>query len=103
MKKTKFSFLKNLFYTCLFILGLFSVKAQTKQLNKKDAIVIKEIYDESLTSRDTYKLLDHLCNNVGHRLSGSVGASKAVEWTEMIMNSYGFDKTYKQDLFVPNW
>ena len=21
----------------------------------------------------------------------------------MIMNSYGFDKTYKQDLFVPNW
>ena len=103
MKKTKFYFSKKLFFTCLFIFSLISLKAQTKELNKEDAIVIKEIYDESLTSRDTYKLLDHLCNNIGHRLSGSVGASKAVEWTEMIMNSYGFDKTYKQDLFVPNW
>ena len=103
MKNAKINIPQILFFTCLFIFGLFSVKAQTNQLNKEDAIVIKEIYDESLTSRDTYKLLDHLCNNIGHRLSGSVGASKAVEWTEMIMNSYGFDKTYKQDLFVPNW
>ena len=103
MKKTKFYFSKKLFFTCLFIFSLISINAQTKELNKEDAIVIKAIYDESLTSRDTYKLLDHLCNNIGHRLSGSAGASKAVEWTEMIMNSYGFDKTYKQDLFVPNW
>ena len=103
MKNAKFNILKVLFFTYLFIYSFFSIKAQTNGLDKEDVKVIKEIYDESLTSRDTYKLLDHLCNKIGHRLSGSIGASKAVEWTEMIMNSYSFDKIYKQDLFVPNW
>ena len=101
MKNAKFNILK-VFFTYLFIHSFFSIKAQTSGLNKED-VKIKGIYDESLTSRDTYKLLDHLCNKIGHRLSGSIGASKAVEWTEMIMNSYSFDKIYKQDLFVPNW
>ena len=103
MKNAKFNILKVLFFTCLFIYSFFSIKAQTNGLDKEDVKVIKGIFDESLTSRDTYKLLDHLCNKIGHRLSGSLGASKAVEWTEMIMNSYSFDKIYKQDLFVPNW
>ena len=103
MKNAKFNILKVLFFTYLFIHSFSSIKAQTSGLNKEDVKVIKGIYDESLTSRDTYKLLDHLCNKIGHRLSGSIGASKAVEWTEMIMNSYSFDKIYKQDLFVPNW
>ena len=103
MKNAKFNILKVLFFTYLFIYSFFSVDAQTNGLDKEDVKVIKGIYDESLTSRDTYKLLDHLCNKIGHRLSGSIGASKAVEWTEMIMNSYSFDKIYKQDLFVPNW
>ena len=103
MKNAKFNILRVLFFTYLFIYSFFSVDAQTNGLDKKDVKVINEIYDESLTSRDTYKLLDHLCNKIGHRLSGSIGASKAVEWTEMIMNSYSFDKIYKQDLFVPNW
>lgn len=103
MKNAKFNILRVLFFTYLFIYSFFSVDAQTNGLDKEDVKVIKEIYDESLTSRDTYKLLDHLCNKIGHRLSGSIGASKAVEWTEMIMNSYSFDKIYKQDLFVPNW
>ena len=103
MKNAKFNILRVLFFTYLFIYSFFSVDAQTNGLDKEDVKVIKEIYDESLTSRDTYKLLDHLCNKIGHRLSGSIGASKAVEWTEMIMNSYNFDKIYKQDLFVPNW
>ena len=103
MKNAKFNILRVLFFTYLFIYSFFSVDAQTNGLDKEDVKVINEIYDESLTSRDTYKLLDHLCNKIGHRLSGSIGASKAVEWTEMIMNSYSFDKIYKQDLFVPNW
>ena len=99
----KFNILRNYFLLIYLFIVSFLLDAQTNGLDKEDVKVIKEIYDESLTSRDTYKLLDHLCNKIGHRLSGSIGASKAVEWTEMIMNSYSFDKIYKQDLFVPNW
>lgn len=73
------------------------------ELNLDDTKVIKQLFDEALTTRETYSLLDHLCNNIGHRLSGSEGAAKAVEWTEKVMTDYGFDKVYKQDLFVPNW
>ena len=73
------------------------------ELNLDDTKVIKQLFDEALTTRETYSLLDHLCNNIGHRLSGSEGAVKAVEWTEKVMTDYGFDKVYKQDLFVPNW
>ena len=76
---------------------------QQPELNLEDTKTIKQLFDESLTTRETYNLLDHLCNNIGHRLSGSEGAAKAVEWTEQLMNDYGFDKVYKQDLFVPNW
>ena len=60
MKNAKFNILKVLFFTYLFIHSFFSIKAQTSGLNKEDVKVIKGIYDESLTSRDTYKLLDHL-------------------------------------------
>ena len=44
--KTKFYFSKTIF-TCLFIFSLISINGQTNELNKEDAIVIKEIYDES--------------------------------------------------------
>ncbi|MEM8896176.1 MAG: M20/M25/M40 family metallo-hydrolase, partial [Bacteroidota bacterium] len=77
--------------------------AQEQELNLEDTKIIKQLFDEALTTRETYGLLDHLCNNIGHRLSGSEGAANAVIWTEQVMNDYGFDKVYKQDLFVPNW
>lgn len=73
------------------------------ELDLEDTKIVKQLFDEALTSRETYQLLDHLCNNIGTRLSGSEGAAKAVDWTEQVMTDYGFDKVYKQDLFVPNW
>ena len=77
--------------------------APEPELNQEDTKTIKQFFDETLTSRETYQLLDHLCNTIGPRLSGSEGAAKAVDWTEQVMKDYGFDKVYKQDLFVPNW
>ncbi len=93
--------------TCLTITGCEQQPAEQVQsqpeLDIEDTKIIKQLFDEALTSRETYGLLDHLCNNIGHRLSGSEGAVNAVVWTEQVMNDYGFDKVYKQDLFVPNW
>ncbi len=77
--------------------------AEQPELNLEDAKVIKQFFDEALTSRETYNLLDHLCNKIGPRLSGSAEAASAVDWTEKVMNDYGFDNVYKQELFVPNW
>tara|TARA_B100001093_G_scaffold375000_1_gene360026 strand:- start:347 stop:1750 length:1404 start_codon:yes stop_codon:yes gene_type:complete len=103
MKKISFFFPIILPLTLLFFFNCNQKTDYQIDLNLEDVKVIKQFFDEALTSRETYNLLDHLSNKIGHRLSGSEGASKAVEWTEKIMNDYGFDKVYKQDLFVPNW
>ena len=103
MKKISFFFPIILPLTFLIFFNCNQKTDYQIDLNLEDLKVIKQFFDEALTSRETYNLLDHLSNKIGHRLSGSEGASKAVEWTEKIMNDYGFDKVYKQDLFVPNW
>ena len=103
MKKISFFFPIILPLTFLFFINCNQKTDYQIDLNLEDVKVIKQFFDEALTSRETFNLLDHLSNKIGHRLSGSEGASKAVEWTEKIMNDYGFDKVYKQDLFVPNW
>ena len=103
MKKISFFFPIILPLTFLFFFNCNQKTDYQIDLNLEDVKVIKQFFDEALTSRETYNLLDHLSNKIGHRLSGSEGASKAIEWTEKIMNGYGFDKVYKQDLFVPNW
>lgn len=73
------------------------------ELNLEDSKVIKQLFDEALTSRETYGLLEELCLDIGPRLSGSDEAAIAVAWTEKVMTDYGFDKVYKQDVMVPNW
>lgn len=40
---------------------------------------------------------------IGHRLSGSEGAAKAVEWAKRKMESYGFDRVILQPVMVPHW
>ena len=72
MKKIKIIISTKLFFSSLIFLISFLTLAQRDKLDVNDTKIIKEIFDESLTSRETYKLLDHLCNKIGHRLSGSV-------------------------------
>jgi hypothetical protein len=40
---------------------------------------------------------------LGHRLSGSEGAARAVQWAKRKMESYGFDRVTLQPAMVPHW
>ncbi|ENA1815620.1 M28 family peptidase [Flavobacterium psychrophilum] len=65
---------------------------------------LKEIYKSALTNSKYYAWLDDLSNKIGHRLSGSAGAQKAVEYTKSQMEALGgFDKVYLQEVMVPKW
>ncbi|EMY3583449.1 M28 family peptidase [Flavobacterium psychrophilum] len=65
---------------------------------------LKEIYKSALTNSKCYAWLDDLSNKIGHRLSGSAGAQKAVEYTKSQMEALGgFDKVYLQEVMVPKW
>ena len=49
------------------------------------------------------ELLDHLSNEIGGRLSGSLNAERAVEWGRKELIKVGFDKVWLQDVMVPKW
>ncbi|MFI5136571.1 MAG: M20/M25/M40 family metallo-hydrolase [Sphingobacteriales bacterium] len=53
--------------------------------------------------RKCYSNLHDLCKNIGPRLSGSANAQKAVEWSKKLMDSYGFDRVFLQEVMVPHW
>lgn len=84
------------FISTLFLSG--SLFAQSS-----DSLIIKSIYDEALGKGHAYSNLEYLCKKIGPRLSGSQNAQKAVDWTKKIMEDYGFDRVYLQELMVPHW
>ena len=84
----------------LFLLALlitFLSSAQT------DDEVLKKIYNTSLSNGKSYEWLDHLSNQIGARLSGSLGAERAVEWTKEELEKIGLDKVWLQPVMVPKW
>ena len=68
-----------------------------------DAFYIKQIYDQTLSSRISYQWLEFLTKDIGPRLSGSPNAAASVEYTYQIMDTLGFDTVWKQPVEVPHW
>jgi hypothetical protein len=68
-----------------------------------DAVIIKEIYKQSLINGKSYEWLDHLSNQIGGRLSGSLNAERAVNYTKAELDQLGFDRVWLQPVMVPKW
>ncbi|GMN09513.1 M28 family peptidase [Croceitalea sp. MTPC9] len=64
---------------------------------------IKAIYDKALTKGKAYDWLNYLSNQIGGRLSGSVEAQQAVEYTKRQLDSLGLDRVWLQPVMVPKW
>jgi carboxypeptidase Q len=75
----------------------------TSLLKAQDSLMLRKIYDEELVNGQCYQNLHYLCKNIGQRLSGSPNAQKAVEWGKKLMESYGFDHVFLQEVMVPHW
>ncbi|MBT8236253.1 MAG: M20/M25/M40 family metallo-hydrolase [Bacteroidia bacterium] len=69
----------------------------------EDEIKIRAIYDAALTQGKAYDWLNHLSNQIGGRLSGSVQAQLAVEYTRDQLDSLGLDNVWLQPVMVPKW
>ena len=68
-----------------------------------DEAVIKSIYQTSLTNGKSYDWLNHLSNQIGSRLSGSLGAERAVAYTKEELEKLGLNKVWLQPVMVPRW
>ncbi|MEO0902210.1 MAG: peptidase M28 family protein, partial [Bacteroidota bacterium] len=64
---------------------------------------LKAIYDTALTNGKAYDWLNYLSNQIGGRLSGSVEAQQAVEYTKGQLDSLGLDRVWLQPVMVPKW
>lgn len=64
---------------------------------------LKAIYDKALTDGKAYEWLNYLSNQIGGRLSGSVEAQQAIEYTKRQMDSLGLDRVWLQPVMVPKW
>ncbi|MCB4798938.1 M20/M25/M40 family metallo-hydrolase [Neotamlana laminarinivorans] len=72
-------------------------------VSQEDKSVLRTIYTQSLTNGKSYDWLNHLSNQIGSRLSGSLGAEKAVKYTKEELEKLGLDKVWLQPVMVPRW
>ena len=94
--------MKNLIIFTLIPILIISCKT-TVPYDQKTADVITQFYGDALGERESYNLLRDLSKDIGQRLSGSEGAAKAVLWSKEIMEGYGFDSVFLQEVMVPHW
>lgn len=88
------------FFKILPLAFLFATPAMAQM---SDSAMIRQFYNVALEEGHSYENLKHLCKQIGPRLSGSKNAQKAVEWSKKLMEDYGFDKVYLQEVMVPHW
>jgi hypothetical protein len=55
-----------------------------------------------LVDHDGWKKLEHLTTRIGHRLSGSTGLERAIEWAQATMQAEGLEAR-TQPAMVPHW
>lgn len=80
-----------------------SAVTETATPDPIDVRMVEDIFKDCLENGETYSMLEHLCLKIGPRLSGSAEAESALNWTADMMNQFGYDSVYMQDVMVPNW
>ena len=86
-----------------FLLSFLLGSTLTASAQNPDSVYLKKIFDEELVNGQPYQNLQYLCKQIGPRLSGSANAQKAVDWTKKLMQQYGFDRVFLQEVMVPHW
>ena len=85
----------------VFILPFLFVQVLFAQ--EKDALKIKSLSDEIMLHGASYEDLRVLTKTIGHRLSGSEAAAKAVIWAKETLENAGADSVWLQPVMVPKW
>ncbi|MBI5403736.1 MAG: M20/M25/M40 family metallo-hydrolase [Ignavibacteriae bacterium] len=91
--------IKKILFTFLF--SALIIKPDYAQNN--DTTAIQNIYKEALRSDEATDNLRYLCKNIGHRLAGTIGSERAVEWVQTRLNEMNLDNVYLQDIMVRHW
>jgi len=83
-----------------FVAASFPCQAQVAQ---SDSALVRALFDEVLAHGEAHENLRVLCKDIGHRLSGSPSADRAIAWGQQILAQYGADSAYVMPVTVPSW
>ena len=83
-----------------FLLSTFYMLAQNEEQHKTK---INNIFSEVLADGKSYDWLDHLTNQIGGRLSGSLNLERAIKWAKEELESLPLDSVWLEALMVPKW
>lgn len=64
---------------------------------------LARLQEAALVSEEGYKKLGWLCDQIGHRLSGSKPLEQAIQWAVTTMKAEGFDNVHTEKVMVPHW
>jgi carboxypeptidase Q len=88
------------------VLLLGSVAAVSHASPERDPTLrdgVNRLVDAALESDGAWEKLGELCDGIGHRLSGSPGLARAVEWATERMLLDGLENVRRQRVMVPHW
>lgn len=61
------------------------------------------IISSALAGNDAYLKMQELCDDIGHRLSGSPELEQAIDWAVAAMKADGQDNAHREPVMVPRW
>ena len=61
------------------------------------------IIKEGLRENDSYLKLQELCDDIGHRLSGTPELDEAIEWAKQTLGDDGHENVRGERVMVPKW
>src|SRR6056297_1904588 len=91
------------YFVLLIFLSLSFYGVSQNSVEQTDSLNLRKLYDMSLLNGKSYAWLDHLSNKIGGRLSGSVNAERAVQYTKAELEKLGLDRVWLQPVMVPKW
>ena len=86
-----------------FSLSLILLCCSLSTTHAQDSATFRRISDQILLKGECYEDLRVLSKNIGHRLSGSESAAKAVTWAAETLKKAGADTVWLQPVEVPHW
>ena len=85
------------------LITLLLIMFYSEAQQQKDSLMLQSIYRTALLDGKAYDWLDYLTNQIGGRLSGSLNAERAVEWSKEELEKLSLDKVWLQPVLVPKW
>ncbi|MCH7527059.1 MAG: M20/M25/M40 family metallo-hydrolase [Planctomycetes bacterium] len=63
----------------------------------------QRIITAALSGNDAYRKMEELCDDIGHRLSGSASLDKAIHWAADTLRQDGQENVRLEEVMVPHW